>query len=466
MNECVIVIFGITGDLAKRKLIPAIYHLIADKKITNVAIVGVGLEDTMNVSSILTAARPFIAHPDEEIMQYLSEHMHYQPMNFLDTASYAGLKKSIEQLEKKDRLPGNRLFYLASAADFFCTITTALGDSGLAQRLTEKQPFWHRIVYEKPFGYDLSSAHVINTCIQKYFDENQIYRIDHYLTKELVSNIALIRFTNCIFEPLWNNQYISQVQVILSESGGIEGRGLYYDGYGALRDVVQNHMLELIALIAMEAPTKLTGDFIREQRARVLEKIIMVDGMRGQYSGYTEEKNVKANSTTETFAVLQLKINNPRWSGVPFYLKTGKKLDKKETIIHIKFKQVDCLLMRGCPIESNWLTLRVAPDATVSLSLNAKKPGKSDEIVPISMEFSHSAVFGNPGSEKSYETLFEEVMRGEQSVSVRFDEIEYAWRVIDMIDKARLPLYSYAPGSCGPTEVVQFESKHGMRWKS
>jgi glucose-6-phosphate 1-dehydrogenase len=327
------------------------------------------------------------------------------------------------------------------------------------------QKTWHRIVYEKPFGKDTHSAHDINNCIATLLEEKQAYRIDHYLTKELVANIALIRFTNCVFEPLWNNRFIDNVQITLSETVGVAGRGAYYDNYGALRDVVQNHMLEVMALIGMETPEKLTGEFIRDQRAKTLEKVRFVDGVLGQYEGYKNEQDVRPNSKTETFAAVYLMIDNPRWRGVPFYLKTGKCLNKKETIIHIKFKQVDCLLTKNCPSESNYLTIRLYPDEAFFLTLNAKKVGSFQEIEPIGMKYSYQDAL-NANASSGYETLLEEVLRGEQSVSVRFDEIEYAWHVIDAVKKANLTVHQYARGSKGPEAVEQFAKKHGMRWLS
>ncbi len=458
------IIFGATGDLAKRKLIPAIYRLIADKKIDTFVLVGVAI-DEVTVDEILNRAKKFITNIDESIWRQLCACAYYYKINFVFKQDYAALATYIEECEQKHNLPGNRLLYLATAADFFCPITHNVAQSGIIKRHEPNDFIWHRVVYEKPFGHDLKSAHEINTCIAKWLNETQIYRIDHYLTKELVSNIALIRFTNCVFEPLWNNRYIDQVQIVLSESVGIESRGAYYDKYGALRDVVQNHMLELLALICMEAPEKLTGDYIRSERVKVLERVKFVDGILGQYESYLQEKDVRKNSQTDTFAALYLTVNNPRWVGVPFYLKTGKALDKKETVISIKFKQVDCLLLKGCPTESNWLTIKIAPEATFLLNLNAKKPGRTDELVSIGMEFCHSCVFG-PRTPEAYEVLFEEVVRGEQSISVRFDEIEYAWKVIDQISAQKLPVHSYKKQSAGPKELEDFSKKHGMRWRS
>jgi glucose-6-phosphate 1-dehydrogenase len=320
-------------------------------------------------------------------------------------------------------------------------------------------------VYEKPFGDDLKSAHAINEVIATHFNENQVYRIDHYLTKEVVGNIGLLRFTNCVLEPLWNNQYIENVQIILSETIGTQGRGAYYDNYGALKDMVQNHMLELVALIGMEPPAQLSGEYIRTERARVLEKIAVVDVLLGQYEGYKNEQYVAPDSDTETFAQLCVNINNARWTGVPFFLKTGKSLDKKETVIHIKFKQVACLLVKDCPTDSNYLTIQVSPEATFSLSLNAKKPGYANEVTPIKMEFRHSSVFGAVTPD-SYDIIFEEIIKGEHSISVRFDEIESAWKVIDAIEQMNLPVYPYKKGTQGPKECLEFDKKHAMRWRS
>ena len=456
--------FGATGDLAKRKLIPALYRFVANKKLENVILVGAAFDD-VTADQMIDAAQPFVQNGDAHNWDIVRSNSYYKKIDFTAPDDFTALRIFVEECEKKHDLTGNRLFYLATGANFFCPITHSSAQVGLLQKRNPQDAIWHRIVYEKPFGHDLQSAQEVNKCIAQWVNESQVYRIDHYLTKEVVGNIAMIRFTNCVLEPLWSNRYIDQVQIILSESGGIEGRGAYYDAYGALRDVVQNHMLELVALICMESPEKLTGDFIRAERVKVLEKVKFIDGILGQYEGYTSEKNVKANSSTDTYATLKLAVDTPRWVGVPFYLKTGKKLNKKETIIHIKFKQVDCLLMKGCPTDSNWLTIQIAPEAIFLLTLNAKVPGTIDQVMPVGMEFCHSCLFGLQTPE-AYEVLLEEIVRGEQSISVRFDEIEYAWKVIDAIVAHKLSVYTYAQGSTGPQEEKQFTDKHGMRWRS
>ena len=465
MNDVTIIVLGATGDLMRRKLLPALYKLIVREKLGKFLIVGAAVDDT-TAQQMLDRSKQFIDPIDEAIWKKICDCSLYKQLDFSKESDFISFNTWLTSAEKKHKMSGNRLVYLAAAAEYFCQITNYLATSKLVVRRAENEVPWQRIVYEKPFGRDLSSAREINECIEKHFEESQIYRIDHFLTKELVSNIALIRFTNCVFEPLWNNRYIDQVQIVISEKIAIENRGAYYDKYGALSDVVQNHMLELLALIAMEAPEKLSGNYVRSRRADVLKHIQIVDGILGQFKGYTKEKNVNPKSKTETFAALFLRVDNPRWAGVPFYVKTGKCLQKKETIIHIKFKQVDCLLTYSCPVPANWLTIEVSPEATFALSLNAKKPGYSEEVVSVVMEFCHSCLFGEV-TPRAYEVVLEEVMRGEKSISVRFDEIEYAWKIIDEIRKKKFPLYSYPCETAGPEEVVkEFEQKHGMRWRS
>jgi glucose-6-phosphate 1-dehydrogenase len=464
MNDCLFIILGASGDLTKRKLVPALYKLIADKKIEKFVMVGAAVE-AISIDSILDSAKPFVENSDPKIWQILQEASFYQQLDFCNKDDFSALHETVTKLEKKYNLSGNRIIYLAAASQFYSVITEHLSLSGLAKKFFKGDKTIHQIVYEKPFGHDLQSAHQINECIAASYDEKQIYRIDHYLTKELVGNIALMRFTNAVLEPLWDNRFIDNVQIVLSEKVGIEDRGAYYDNYGALKDMVQNHMLELVALIGMESPEWLSGEHIRTERARVLEKIRIIDVVLGQYEGYKDEKYVDQNSVTETFALVCLMIDNPRWAGVPFYLKTGKCLDKKETVIHIKFKQVDCLLARSCPSESNHLTIQIFPEAIFSMSLNVKKPGVANEVIPVKMEFCHSCMFGTVTPE-AYEVIFEEILRRENSISVRFDEIESAWKVIDTIKSLKASVHTYKKGGKGPREMEDFAKKHGMRWRS
>lgn len=463
MNECTIIIIGITGDLAKRKLIPALYKLIEQKKINKFVLIGAALEKTTK-DEILENALPYIPSCDVHIWQQLVKSSYYMSLNASNKDDFLALHHMVIKAEKDHELPGNRLLYCATASDFFCSISQSAVESGLICKQTPC-PSWHRIVYEKPFGHDAKSAHEINNCIQQLLEENQIYRIDHYLTEEIISNIALVRFTNLVFEPLWNNRYISHVQIILNEKVCLANRGRYYDSYGALKDMLQNHMLELLALIAMEPPKKLTGEQIRNERAKVLSHVRVVDAILGQYEGYRQELFVNPDSHTETFVAAYLMIDNPRWAGVPFYLKTGKCLAKKETAVHIKFKTVDCLMTKHCPSDSNYLTIQVTPNPSFYLTLNVKKPGFSQEVTPVVMEFCHSCYFKDHSLE-SYEVLLDEVIRGEHSVSVRFDEIEHAWHVVDAIKAMNLPVYPYEKNSFGPKQIENFNQKHGFRWRA
>ncbi len=464
MSEYIVVIFGATGDLAKRKLIPALYHLIEKYDVQNFCIIG-GAFDNTSAQEILKKVKAHILPTDEKRWQYFESRFFYHHIDFKHEADYTSFKREIDNCKNRLNLhSGNTLIYFATASYFFTDITTYIAKTEIAKRTTSSNSPWTRLIYEKPFGHNLLSAHAINNAISQYFNEDQIYRIDHYLTKELVGNIALVRFTNLVFEPLWNNRYIDNVQIILSEHEGIGSRGQYYDHFGATSDVMQNHMLELLALIAMETPKTLYGNHVRDERAHVLQKVEVVDSFYGQYQGYTDEPFVDKTSTTETFTAAFLRIDNPRWAGVPFYLKTGKCLSKKETTIHIKFKSVDCLLTT-CSMSANVLTIEITPKAGFSLRLNAKKPGEAHEVTPITMDFCHSCIFGQL-DEKAYETLLEGIIRGEQSVSVRFDEIEYAWKIIDRLKEGKHDLFPYSCGSEGPKEIELFNKKHGIRWLS
>ncbi|PKN03365.1 glucose-6-phosphate dehydrogenase [Candidatus Dependentiae bacterium HGW-Dependentiae-1] len=466
MNKGItVIILGASGDLAKKKLFPALYSLLAQERVKDLLVVGGAIEETTSAAILAESKQHVVGAVHEPAWDMLVKNTYYQHLDFSCATDFKALAQLATLEEKKRGYPGNRLVYCACAPTFFCQLTEQSVAAGLITKLSEKDALWQRIVYEKPFGHDLASAHVMNKCIQSLVHEHQVYRIDHFLTKDLVSNLGLIRFSNCIFEPLWNNRYIDNVQIILSEKDSVERRGLYYDKYGALRDVVQNHMLELLALIAMEAPEKLEGDFIRVRRARVLEQVRFVDGFLGQYQGYKQEGSVAPDSTTETFAELYLTVDNPRWAGVPFYLKTGKCLDERETVIHIKFKQVDCLLAKNCPSESNYLTIRITPEESFILTLNARKPGGKMEWIPMSLEYCHSCGYKEI-MPTAHAALLDAVMHGEQSVSVRFDEIESCWKLIDAIRAQQLPLYSYAKGSAGPQEAQQFAHKHGFRWRS
>lgn len=466
LDECIFVILGATGDLAKRKLFPAIYKLIASGKVCKFAIIGVSNQQT-TMKEVVAQARPFIPEIDPGVWEKMTENLYYLCMDFHDQAAYPKLKNLIESVEKSQGIV-NRLFYLATMPQHFQEITQHLAQHKIAEkhkagRLTEHGT-WSRVVYEKPFGYDLKSARQINRSIGKLFDEKQVFRIDHYLGKELVANIALIRFTNSLFEPLWNKKHIDSVQIVLSENIGIGTRGLFYDSCGALRDIVQNHLLQMLALVAMEVPEKFTAEHLRDEKAKVLSKVKVNTVILGQYDGYLQEKDVKPQSQTETFAALKILINNRRWKGVPFYLKTGKHLHNNEASIHIKFKTVKCLL-DFCPTDSNYLSIKIQPQEGFFLELNVKKPGFFNQVIPINMNFSHTALFG-PNTPEAYEVLFADVIRGDHFAFVRADEIDYSWKIIEQIHKLKQPLFVYAKGSAGPKEIELLDKKRTIRWRA
>jgi glucose-6-phosphate 1-dehydrogenase len=468
MSECVFIILGATGDLTKRKLIPAIYNLVENKKLDNFAIIGTANSD-VPIERILEGAKEFIPHFNPQIWEKIYQVSYYQQLDFYNKAGYPKLKELIETVEKKHNIYGKRIFYLATLPEHFEIITKNLAQQKIVTKPQDekecenKQNTWSKIVYEKPFGNNLKSAKKINRCVNKLFHEKQIYRIDHFLGKELVSNIAIFRFTNRVLEPIWNKENIDSVQIILNEKIGAERAS--FDHYGTLKDVFQNHILQILALISMEAPEKIEAEPIRDAKAKVLKKVKIDSVILGQYEGYREEKNINPNSNTETFAAIKLFVNNKRWAGIPFYIKTGKCLDKKDTSVHIKFKMVDCLLTTSCPTDSNYLTIKIEPEDGFYLELNTKKPGSISQIVPVQMNFCHSCIFG-PNTPAAYETLLYDVIIGDQSAFVREDEIETSWKIVEQIKKDTLQIYNYKKGSSGPEEIKRLDKEKEIKWRA
>lgn len=462
MTHTYIIIFGITGDLAKRQLLPALYYVTANDPFTASSVIGIS-QHASDAKTVWAQAEPFIATADAARLAAMVSRMQLLQGDAHDASTYQQLKQLLVQQEAVFG-QGNVLIYCAVPSTLFDIITAGCARVGIiAKQMPHAMP-WHRIVYEKPFGHDLISARALNAALAQQVNECQIFRIDHFLTKEVVSNIALIRFTNIVFEPLWNHRFIDQIHIIAAESVGVEGRGAYYDAYGVLRDMMQNHLLQLTALIGMETPVKLIGDAIRDERLKVLKALRCDDGLLGQYKGYTGEPHVMPNSQTETFALLKCTINTPRWQGVPFYLMTGKRLACKETVMYIKFKAVDCLLTRQCPPPANWLTIRVAPEGIFALTLNGKDPATADGITPIEMSFCHSCEFETRATQ-AYEQALAGVLRGDQAAAVRFDEIEASWQFIDTVYAKKLPLDVYDPGTVGPESLEHFVQKHGIWWQ-
>lgn len=465
MNNCTFIVFGITGDLSKRKLIPGLYQLVKENRVDKFAIIGIGLEEK-TIDEILSPAKEFIRDFDESVWQKFLKHTFYLKNNVKNEQDYQNLKNLICEKESEYKICGNRLAYCATPASIFDEITKYLVKFGILKRRESSDKCWYRIAYEKPFGHDLNSAKKLNKEILSLLDESQIYRVDHYLAKEVVENILYVRFTNIIFQSLWNNKNIESVQIILSEKDGVGSRGAYYDKYGALNDVVQNHMLQLLALVAMNEPKKLTGDDIRSCKAQILKNVKVDSGFTGQYNGYLNEAGIPSNSKTETFVVLKLFVNDKRWKGVPFYLKTGKHLPEKSTKIHIQFKKVDCKLTKAsCPIEGNSLTLDVFPKGGFSFEVNAKSPGERDAVIPVKMDFCYECLFA-PSTPEAYEHILQDIVAGDQAISVRFDEIEYSWKIIDKIKSMNLDFCSYEKNTKGPQkELAEFALQNKFNWK-
>lgn len=452
-NSCLFIILGASGDLTKKKLIPAIYNLVLNKKIKNYAVIGVSRKT--KVKDLIENFKPYINNINGGLWKELEKRIYHFNVDFYDEKCFNGLSDLIKKVEKKHNLSGNRLFYLATLPEHFETIVKNINRC----HLSHQNETWSRIVFEKPFGRDLNSAKKLNKVINKVFKENQVYRMDHYLGKELVQNLSIIRFTNTIFEPLWNKNYIDHVQIVLSENIGIEQRGNFYDKYGALKDVMQNHMLQLLALTSMESPKKLTEKYIRDEKVKILKSVKIKDVVLGQYEGYKKENGVKNNSNTETFAATKLYINNKRWKGVPFYLLAGKNMKEKFSCIYVEFKKAPCLLFSGvCNFMPNFLAIQIQPEEGFYIQLNAKVPEKID-ITSVNMDFCHSCRFGN--SPEAYENLLFDAIKGDQSAFIRSDEIEEAWKIIDNIKKPKVHIYKHKELPEAANKLIQ---KDGRNW--
>ena len=459
VNDATIIIFGITGYLAKRKLLPAIYKLKA-KKCNRILVIGIARSET-TAEQILSQAKEFMPKIEDDTWKKLKDCLYYKSVDFNNNEDYTKMKEFIEDKEKKHNMPGNRVYYFATPTEAFGNVAENLSRYGVIKKSKET---FSRIVFEKPFGSDMKSAQELNMHVNKTFKEDQIYRIDHYLGKELIGNIALVRFTNRFLEPLWNSKNIEHVEIIMTENIDIENRGKFYDKNGALKDVVQNHVLQLLALTAMEEPKMLTGEYIRTEKAKVLNNTEVKEYILGQYEGYRNEQGVDSKSDTETFAALKLEINTPRWRGVPFYVKAGKSLDKKNISIHLKFKHTKCLLMAECPADTNYFDIRVQPDEGFSFELNTKIPGEKYRVTPAVMGFSQKNMFEN--TPEAYEILIEDILNGDQSMFVRNDEIEFSWKIIDAVTKVKdKKVYSYTKGSSGPEEFLKWSAKNHVKWR-
>ncbi|MBS4194583.1 glucose-6-phosphate dehydrogenase [Lederbergia citri] len=478
-----IMIFGATGDLAKRKLYPSLFHLFRKGKLSeHFAVIGVARRPWSDEvlrehvrDSVLTSIK------DAENIEEFVSHFYYKPHDVSDSQSYIQLKALANELDQKYCLEGNRVFYLAMAPEFFGTIAEHLKTDGL----TDTNGF-HRLVIEKPFGHDLESAIELNKRIRNVFSENDIYRIDHYLGKEMVQNIEVIRFANAIFEPLWNNRFISNIQITSSEMLGVEERGGYYETSGALRDMVQNHMLQMVALLAMEPPIRLTPKEIRSEKVKVLGALRSIEQdeipqyfVRGQYGpgeingekviGYREEQNVNKESNTDTYVAGKLMIDNFRWAGVPFYIRTGKRMTAKSTKIVIQFKDIPMNLYYKSEknLDPNLLVIHIQPEEGITLHLNAKDTGQMMETTPVKLNFSNNHAPGL-NTPEAYEKLLFDCLRGDATNFTHWDEVALSWSFVDKIshnwesEKADFP--NYSAGTMGPTAADELLEKDGFSW--
>ena len=489
-QPCSVVIFGATGDLTHRKLVPALYNLAADGELPPaVSVVCVARRDKTDEGfrkELEEATRKFSRqNVRDEIWKTFGQGIFYHRTEFHDLKGYETLAQRLAQLDKERGTRGNRLFYLAVAPDQFDDILTNLKQVGL-NRAPEGS--WARVIVEKPFGTDLDSARKLNRVVNNSFSEQQTYRIDHFLGKETAQNILVLRFANATFEPLWNTRYIDHVQITAGETLGVEGRAGYYDKSGALRDMVQNHLLQLLCLISMEAPTDLSADSVRDEKVkvvrslrRIVSRAVIENVVRGQYSsgaingkpvpGYREEQGVNPQSVTETYVALRIHIDDWRWADVPVYVRVGKRLPKSGTEISVHFKKAPPVLFNkeSVTLDQNVLVVRIQPDEGISLRMQAKIPGTSLRIEPVKMDFHYGTSFGKPSPE-AYERLLLDAMGGDATLFARRDEVEEAWSFIDPIeqewqnqkDKA---LYFYSAGSWGPDEADELLARDGRAWR-
>jgi glucose-6-phosphate 1-dehydrogenase len=484
-----LVIFGATGDLARRKLLPAVYNLAHEGALPErFHLIGVSRKDKENEdfrAECEQSIRRFSRRkPDDAVLDSLLKNVKYVPGTFDDPEVYAELSKLLDGFEVEDGEPLNRAFYLSTAPGFFPVIVGALGRADLARREHSEV----RLIIEKPFGTTLDEARDLNRSVLSIFEETQIFRIDHYLGKETVQNMMAFRFANGMFEPLWNRNYIDSVQITASEDLGIGSRADYYDQAGALRDLIQNHMLQLLCHVAMEPPVNFTAEEVRNEKVKVLQAIpaptpayIPQMAVRAQYSGghaggedvvgYLDEEGVPEGSITETYAALRLEVDNWRWAGVPFYLRTGKRLARKVTEIAVTLKPVPHLAFSqagSLGVQPNQLVLTLQPNEGVSLRLGAKIPGTRMIIRPVHMEFLYGTAFLSQSPE-AYERLITDAMRGDATLFTRNDEVEAQWAICDPIVSAWAatpgPLPHYPAGSQGPAEADAL-LREGDHWRA
>ncbi|MBO2450035.1 glucose-6-phosphate dehydrogenase [Actinomadura barringtoniae] len=487
-GPCVLVLFGVTGDLSRKKLLPAIYDL-ANRGLLppGFSLVGFARRDWENEDFRQIAYESVKAHARtpfrEDVWQHLSEGMHFVPGEFSDPGAFDALAMAVKELDATRGTGGNYAFYLSVPPKFFPQVVEQLQRSGLADQSDEA---WRRVVIEKPFGHDLKSALELNDTVHRVFPEESIFRIDHYLGKETVQNILALRFANTMFEPIWNRSYVDHVQITMAEDIGIGGRAGYYDGIGAARDVIQNHLLQLLALTAMEEPVSFGAESVRAEKAKILSSVrspgedLSLSTARGQYAagwqggvsvqGYLAEDGIPKDSQTETYAAIKLEIDNRRWAGVPFYLRTGKRLSRRVTEVALVFDRAPHLPFSHTDTEElgqNALVMRVQPDEGITVRFGSKVPGTSMEIRDVNMDFAYGESF-TESSPEAYERLLLDVLIGDPPLFPRQEEVELSWKILDPITEywaTQKGLDQYKSGGYGPNSADELMARDGRAWR-
>jgi glucose-6-phosphate 1-dehydrogenase len=486
-GPCGMVLFGVTGDLSRKKVMPAIYDL-ANRGLLppGFSLVGFARRDWANQDFAQIVHESVKEHARtefrEEVWRQLAEGFRFVPGDFNDDVAFDTLRRTIEELDEVRGTGGNHAFYLAIPPSFFGDVAGQLKEHGLAE---PKEGSWRRVVVEKPFGHDLESARELNDILGQVFDSGSIFRIDHYLGKETVQNILAMRFANNLFEPIWNSNYVDHVQITMAEDVGIGGRAGYYDGVGAARDVIQNHLLQLMALVAMEEPVSFTAEDLRIEKLKVLSSVSLPRRLdlataRGQYDsgwaggqqvvGFCEEEGIRKTSTTETYAAVRLDVETRRWAGVPFYLRTGKRLGRRVTEVAVVFKRAPHLPFSQTSTEEltpNTLVIRVQPDEGITIRFGSKVPGTAMEIRDVNMDFAYGGSF-TESSPEAYERLILDVLLGDPPLFPRHEEVEQSWKILDPIlahwaKKGRPE--KYAPGTWGPKSADEMLARDGRAWR-